>query len=70
MSEEQIICCFCNEPIPPLQDKNGNNVWWEGNNAEPIKEGRCCNPCNDEYVFKSRKFIMDANDDPSMMENN
>ena len=70
MSEEQIICCFCNEPIPPLQDKNGNNVYWEGNNAEPIKEGRCCNPCNYEYVFKTRTFVMDANDDPGTMEKN
>ena len=39
-------------------------------NYETAKDGRCCNPCNDQYVFKSRKFIMDANDDPSMMENN
>ena len=63
MSEEQIICCFCNEPIPPLQDKNGNNVYWEGNNAKPLKDGRCCDPCNIEYVINTREVIADATDE-------
>ena len=70
MSEEQIICCFCNEPIPPLKDEDGNNVFWAGNNAQPIKDGKCCNPCNDQYVNKSRKFMHDVIDDPGMVEKN
>ena len=63
MSEVQIICCFCNEPIPPLKDKDGNNVYWEGNNAKPIKDGRCCTPCNIEYVINAREVIEDATDE-------
>lgn len=25
-----------------------------GNNAEPVKKGRCCNSCNDLYVIPER----------------
>ena len=32
-------------------DKENNHVYWyEGNNAEPIHNGRCCDPCNQIVV--------------------
>jgi len=27
---------------------------WLGNNARPVANGRCCNPCNDEHVIPAR----------------
>ena len=66
MSEKQIICCFCNEPIPPLQDEDGNNVYWEGNNAKPLKDGRCCDPCNIKYVINTRDVIINATAESDM----
>ena len=44
------ICVVCNQTIQPKylgKDKENNHVYWyEGNNAEPIHNGRCCDPCN------------------------
>lgn len=46
--KEKIHCCICNEYIEP------NNGWIYGNNAEPVKDGRCCNKCNSEIVIPER----------------
>lgn len=40
-------CCLCGKEI----EKLGN---WEGNNAEPLKEGRCCDACNMDKVIPAR----------------
>ena len=48
------ICCICNNTIEPKYlglDKENNRVYWyDGNNAEPIHNGRCCDPCNSIVV--------------------
>jgi len=36
-------CCIC----------GGEYTQW-GNNALPLKDGRCCNLCNGEYVLPAR----------------
>jgi len=48
-------CVICSEPIKPLLDPTTGAVVWEhGNNAEPIKEGRCCDDCNRDKVIPRR----------------
>jgi hypothetical protein len=37
-------CCIC---CKPLKDEFGNN-------AQPVKEGRCCNECNASVVVPAR----------------
>lgn len=46
-------CCICNKPIEP--EPSG---WAQGNNAEPVKPGRCCNLCNGLYVIPARLRAM------------
>ena len=41
-------CSICGKPIPAV----GN--WTEGNNAEPVNSGRCCNECNMSVVVPAR----------------
>jgi hypothetical protein len=43
-------CCLCGKEI----EKIGN--WKLGNNAIPIKKGRCGNKCNAEKVLPIRLF--------------
>ena len=48
------ICCICDKTIEPKylgKDSEDKHVYWyEGNNAEPIHNGRCCDPCNSIVV--------------------
>ena len=30
------------------------NGWTEGHNAQPLKDGRCCTPCNSTVVLPAR----------------
>lgn len=46
---EKIKCSICRELIKP--DMNG---WNQGNNAEPVNNGRCCNDCNATVVIPER----------------
>ena len=43
-------CILCCENIKPCWVTG----WEDGNNAEPIAEGRCCNDCNTTYVIPVR----------------
>lgn len=43
-------CCICEEEIP-VEPETG---WKSGNNAEPVKKGRCCNECNWSRVIPAR----------------
>tara|TARA_R100000278_G_scaffold57993_1_gene47640 strand:- start:246 stop:461 length:216 start_codon:yes stop_codon:yes gene_type:complete len=49
MSEE-LKCCICDDTIKadPITG------WAGGNNAEPVKDGRCCDDCNWSVVFPKR----------------
>ena len=46
---KQLICSICNEPIPTT-----SYGWSEGNNAQPINDGRCCDNCDATVVFPKR----------------
>ena len=46
---ETINCVICSQPIGV--DPNG---WDGGHNAQPVLDGRCCEPCNAEVVMPTR----------------
>lgn len=48
MSEKLLKCCICGKGIAP---KSG---WTQGNNAEPVASGRCCDDCNATAVIPAR----------------
>ena len=37
--------------------KDGKVIWTEGNNAEPVREGRCCDDCNMNKVVPARLIL-------------
>ena len=45
-----IICVVCNQTIQPKylgKVYDGiDTFWYEGNNALPLADGRCCDTCN------------------------
>lgn len=41
-------CSICNKEIPV------KGKWTQGNNAQPINDGRCCDYCNDTKVLPAR----------------
>lgn len=41
-------CCLCGQDIVP------RNGWSQGNNAEPVASGRCCDECNAGIVIPAR----------------
>ena len=41
-------CCLCKNKIEIKRN------WKEGNNAQPIKKGRCCDMCNTLKVIPAR----------------
>lgn len=48
-------CSICGGPIEILHHPDtGVVVWSNGNNAEPVNNGRCCNECNMTVVLKAR----------------
>lgn len=48
MKTKLLKCCICKKDIKP------KGTWTQGNNAMPIKKGRCCDECNDTVVLKER----------------
>lgn len=42
------VCCICGKPF--------DDVYKMGNNAQPYREGLCCDECNKRYVIPSRVF--------------
>lgn len=40
-------CCFCKKEIKGY-----------GNNAEPVREGQCCDSCNQIFVIPARIAAM------------
>ena len=41
-------CCLCKKKI------KAKGTWNQGNNAEPLQKGRCCDECNITKVIPSR----------------
>ena len=49
-----MICVICHKEIEKQYTEEGVMYWDQGNSAEPIAEGRCCNKCNDTIVTPAR----------------
>ena len=47
-------CCLCKKEIEKLYTPNGEMYWDKGNNAFPLKSGRCCDECNNNKVIPAR----------------
>lgn len=47
-------CCICGNEIPVIHG------WSEGNNAQPIADGRCCDECDNNVVIPARIAMMYA----------
>ena len=47
-------CCICKKEIEKQYTKEGVMFWDQGNNAQPIDDGRCCNECNATIVIPAR----------------
>ena len=46
-------CSICRKPIEP------NEIGWDqGNNAQPVNDGRCCDPCNLKVVIPVRFRVL------------
>jgi hypothetical protein len=41
-------CCICNCEIET------KGTWTQGNNANPVKDGRCCDRCDEGIVIPTR----------------
>ena len=44
------VCCICNR-----------GYYGYGNNSQPIKEGKCCDTCNDKFVIPNRRYNICVN---------
>tara|TARA_R100000781_G_C4052768_1_gene118232 strand:+ start:395 stop:601 length:207 start_codon:yes stop_codon:yes gene_type:complete len=52
---EVLSCVICKADIEhEVSPTTGKVYWTEGHNAEPVKEGRCCNSCNENVVIPTR----------------
>jgi hypothetical protein len=47
-------CCICKCEIEKQYTEEGVMYWDQGNNAQPIDDGRCCNECNATIVIPAR----------------
>lgn len=48
-------CSICKGEIEVKKDpKTGKVFWDQGNNAQPINDGRCCDKCDLEVVIPKR----------------
>lgn len=54
-------CSICDKEIEQRKDYNGKVYWSEGNNADPIKDGRCCDACDCMIVIPARMGITNIN---------
>ena len=47
-------CCICDGDIEHHKTEEGETYWTQGHNAQPIKEGQCCDSCNTLIVLPKR----------------
>ena len=48
-------CSICGKDISPILDPATREVVWDqGNNAEPVNDGRCCDICDGLVVLPRR----------------
>ena len=51
-------CCLCEGQIEEKYTPQGEMYWDSGNNAQPVKDGRCCGECNIMVVIPKRLEII------------
>jgi hypothetical protein len=49
--QKHIRCCFCFKPMEVIP-----TVGLAGHNAQPIRDGRCCDNCNLTVVIPARSL--------------
>ena len=60
---DKMKCVICDGEIKPLlHPDTGVVVWEQGNNAEPVASGRCCDVCNRRIVVPARFMVPDVDD--------
>ena len=47
-------CSICSNDIEVKRSETGEVIWDQGNNAEPVNDGRCCDVCNWTVVIPRR----------------
>jgi hypothetical protein len=53
-------CCICGEKVEEKVNLATGEIYWnQGENAMPLKEGRCCSFCNTMLVFALRLRLID-----------
>jgi|ETNvirnome_6_100_1030635.scaffolds.fasta_scaffold31591_2 hypothetical protein len=53
-------CCICGKKVEEKVDfVTGKMYWNQGENAMPLKDGRCCSFCNIKLVFPLRLKLID-----------
>lgn len=62
MTEKRIRCSICKRRI----DIELISGWTQGNNAQPINAGRCCNDCNAMFVIPERLARMIRKEPPKL----
>ena len=65
MTKKITKCCICHGPLDIKRDKDGVVFWDQGENAQPVHEGRCCVACNNAVVIPARLGRMGLN--PNLM---
>jgi hypothetical protein len=43
-------CNICDKPLKVRRDSKGNLLWQEGNNADPLAKGNCCDVCHQKVL--------------------
>jgi|19_taG_2_1085344.scaffolds.fasta_scaffold04993_5 putative lipase involved disintegration of autophagic bodies len=52
---KQMKCSICKGKIEIHRNPDTNQIIWnQGNNADPINDGRCCDNCNATKVIPAR----------------
>lgn len=54
-------CCLCGHEIEKKFNEKGKIYWDSENNAQPLKDGRCCDECNSIKVIPARMKNMGVN---------
>ena len=54
ITETIMQCVICKGPIEVKKTPEGKVYWTEGNNADPVADGRCCDSCDWNVVIPTR----------------
>ena len=49
-TKKPLLCSICKLPIQP----HPLSGWADGNNAQPVNDGRCCDDCDEGVVIPLR----------------